>query len=178
MKVGVISDTHIAASGFRKIGTRIINNIRDDLDSLKAKLERYFKGVDAVFHAGDLVDLSVIEMLADFGQVYAVSGNMDPGEVKSKLPGKQIIELSGFRLGLTHGWGSPHDLSERVREQFAGDKLHCIIFGHSHHPYNQIEQGILMFNPGSATDRRFAPCRTVGILHLEEKIRGEHIEFD
>lgn len=178
MKVGVISDTHIAPSGFRKIETKIINNIKDDLESIKAKLDKYFKGVDAVFHAGDLVDLSVLEMLSDFGKVYAVSGNMDPGELKSQLPIKQIIELSKFRIGLTHGWGSPHNLSLRVREQFAGEKLDCIVFGHSHQPYDQVEDGVLMFNPGSATDRRFAARRAIGILHLEERVWGEHIELD
>jgi len=35
-----------------------------------------------------------------------------------------------------------------------------------------------MFNPGSPTDRRFAPKRTIGLLHLEDKIKGEHIEIN
>jgi hypothetical protein len=36
---------------------------------------------------------------------------------------------------------------------------------------------VLMFNPGSALDRHFAPFRSIGILHLGEKIRGEIIRI-
>jgi len=98
--------------------------------------------------------------------------------VRSRLPQKSVIQLGNFQIGLMHGWGSPHHLSERVREQFAGEKLDCIVFGHSHQPYDKIEEGILMFNPGSPTDRRFALKRTLGILHLDDKIHGEHIELE
>ena len=177
MKIGVISDTHLADSGVRKIATQIIQKVSVDAETLKVMLEPHFKGVSAILHAGDLVNLSVISMLESFGKVYTVAGNMDPAEVRAKIPEKLVIELGKFRIGLIHGWGSPNGLPERVRAQFKGEKLDCIVFGHSHQAYDQVEDGILMFNPGSPTDRRFALRRTIGVLHLEEKIRGEHIEM-
>jgi len=177
MKVGVISDTHLAPSGFRKMTAKIIQKISEDLESLKALIEPHFKGADAILHAGDLVDLFVLDMLRGFGTVYAVAGNMDPADVRAPLPQKRIVELGKFRIGMIHGFGSPHGLSQRIRHEFAGEKLDCIVFGHSHQPYDRIEDGVLMFNPGSPTDRRFAPRRTIGILHLEDRIWGEHIEM-
>jgi uncharacterized protein len=177
MKVGVISDTHLADSGVRKIATKIIQKVSVDNETLKVMLEHHFKGVSVILHAGDLVNLSVTAMLESFGKVYAVAGNMDPSEVRAKLPEKLVVELGKFRIGLIHGWGSPNGLSQKVRAQFAGEKLDCVVFGHSHSPYDQVEDGVLMFNPGSPTDRRFAPRRTIGILHLEDKIWGEHIEM-
>jgi uncharacterized protein len=177
MKVGVISDTHLADSGVRKLATQIIQKISVDNETLKGLFEPHFRGVSAILHAGDLVNLSVLSMLENFGKVYAVSGNMDPAPVCEKLPQQRVVELGKFRIGLIHGWGSPHGLSEKVREKFAGEKLDCIVFGHSHQAYDQVEDGVLMFNPGSPTDRRFAPKRTIGILHLEDKIWGEHIEM-
>jgi len=178
MKVGVISDTHIASSGFRKISAQIITKVSDDIDSLKKLLEPSFKDAEAILHAGDLVDLAVIEMLEEFAPVYAVAGNMDPEPVRNALPAKRIVSLGKFSIGVMHGWGSPHGLSAKIREQFAGEKVDCIVFGHSHAAHNQIEEGVLMFNPGSPTDRRFAPKRTIGLLHLEDKIKGEHIEIN
>ena len=178
MKVGVISDTHLAASGLGKIAAKIIQKVNVDTETLEVMLERHFRGVSAVLHAGDLVNLEVMEMLESFGKVYAVCGNMDPVPVRDALPEKRVVELDKFRIGMIHGWGSPHGLSERVRPQFSEEKLDCIVFGHSHQAYDRIEDGILMFNPGSPTDRRFAPRRTIGILHLEDTIRGEHIEME
>jgi len=178
MKVGVISDTHLADSVVGKISTQIIQKVNVDEETLKVMLESHFRGVSAVIHAGDLVNPAVISMLESFGPVYAVAGNMDPAGVRAKLPEKLVVELGKFRIGLIHGWGAPIGLSQRVRAQFGGEKLDCIVFGHSHQAYNQVEDGILMFNPGSPTDRRFAPRRSIGVLHLEEKIRGEHIEME
>ena len=178
MKLGVISDTHLSGSGWRKLTTRLIQGVSEDLAGLYQLLKPHFKDVKAVLHAGDIVELSVLEMLKEFGEVYAVAGNMDPAKTRAQLPEKRVIELGGFKIGLIHGFGSPDGLSERVRAQFLNEKLDCIVFGHSHFPYDKVENGILLFNPGSATDRRFAPKRTIGILHLEDKIWGEHITLD
>ncbi len=178
MKIGVISDTHLAPGGIRKVASKIFQKVSEDLDSLQLLLQPHFQDAQAIIHCGDLVDLSMLEMLKEFGEVYAVAGNMDPAMIKDTLPSTRIVELAKFRIGIIHGWGAPDGLSVRVRQKFPGEKLDCICFGHSHTPYAKLESGILMFNPGSATDRRFAPKRTIGILHLDDRIWGEHLELD
>ena len=159
------------------MASRVIQKVSEDLDDLEHLLQPCFQQVEIVLHCGDLVDPLVLDVLGKFGKVYAVAGNMDPALVRAQIPEKRIVELDKFRIGMIHGSGSPQGISIRVRGQFAGEKLDCIVFGHSHQPYDRVEDGILMFNPGSATDRRFALKRTIGILHLEEKIWGEHIEL-
>ena len=178
MNAGVISDTHLSVTGDWRIASPAAREAEDDFDILYNILKPYFQGVEIVLHAGDLIDLSVIEVLKQFGRVYAVSGNMDPASVKAGLPRKRILEINGFHIGMTHGWGAPDGLSGRVRDMFAFEMLECIVCGHSHRPYDRVEEGVLMFNPGSPTDRRFAPTRSIGILHLEDKIWGEHINLD
>jgi uncharacterized protein len=178
MKVGVISDTHLAGSGLRMVASKIIHKVNGDEKKLQETIYPHFRDVDAIIHAGDLVDLSVLKMLESFCEVYAVAGNMDPAEVRDSIPPKRIVELAGFKIGVIHGSGSPNGLAQRVLKEFGDEAVNCIVFGHSHHPYNQVEGGVLLFNPGSATDRRFAPKRTIGILHLGEKITGEHIELE
>ena len=91
MKVGVISDTHLAGSGLGKLATQIVQKVNVDIPALKAMLKRHFRGVSVILHAGDLVDWAVLEMLEDFGKVYAVAGNMDPAPVRDRLPEKRVV---------------------------------------------------------------------------------------
>jgi uncharacterized protein len=176
MKIGVISDTHIAP----QIDARYLleRNFIDKPEYLYEILKPHFSDVDAIIHAGDITHLSVIDSLEQFGQVYAIAGNMDSSDTYHKLNDKKILELGGFRIGVIHGWGSENGLTLKIRQKFISDNVNCIVFGHTHNPYNRIEDDILMFNPGSPTDKRFTEHRTIGLLYLDDKIRGEHIRLD
>ncbi|MCU0822664.1 MAG: metallophosphatase family protein [Spirochaetes bacterium] len=178
MIVGVISDTHLSPLKRMDINSSFEDLCRDDnLRSFFNLIEPHFKAADAVIHAGDIIDFSVLTVLENFGDVYTVSGNMDPWAVKDAFPEKRVVNLAGFKIGITHGSGGPGGLPLKVRQKFYDEKVDCIVFGHSHQPYDRVEDGILMFNPGSALDRRFAKERTLGILHLDERIWGEHINL-
>ncbi len=158
MKIGVISDTHIPIN---------CENIPD-------KIREFFNGVDMIIHAGDLTELCVLEQLAKITpKVIAVYGNMDSRQTHGKLPQKKIIKAGKFKIGLIHGWGSPKDLVARVADEFKN--VDVIIFGHSHKPLNEIKNGVLFFNPGSATDTVFSEKRTIGILEVTDKITGRII---
>jgi predicted phosphodiesterase len=51
---------------------------------------------------------------------------------------------------------------------FAGvEGLRAVVFGHSHVPYNQVQRGVLLFNPGSPTERRRQPRPSYGFLSIE-----------
>jgi len=160
LKIGVISDTHL-----REPDERLLDIIR-----------KHFRDADLILHAGDLVDLKVLDV---FGhkEVVAVCGNMDPPHVGDEIPLKRVIEIGRFRIGLIHGWGSPYDLEDRIRREF--ENVDCIVYGHSHTPANHIREGILFFNPGTACDRRHAGSNTVGILDVgEDEIAGRIIDVD
>ncbi|MBN1613536.1 MAG: metallophosphoesterase family protein [Deltaproteobacteria bacterium] len=158
MKIGVISDTHLTGYSER----------------LQHLIDRHFADVEMILHAGDLVDLAVLSM---FGtrDVRAVSGNMDPPSVREVLPEWMVLELGGLRIGLVHGWGSPAGMENRLLRVF--DRVDCLVFGHSHQPMNRLRDGVLLFNPGSATDRRFASRNSLGILNISGGISGEIIEL-
>jgi putative phosphoesterase len=158
MKIGVLSDTHLKEphAEFKKI------------------IETHFKGVDKILHAGDFVDWSIVEYLSNQKELIAVCGNMDSREIRKAFPGKRIIELGGFKIGLIHGGGSPFGIESRVREEF--DEVDTIVYGHTHTPANHLVKNILLFNPGSPT-RSFIHQATLGILHIGEKIEGEIIKI-
>ncbi len=158
MKIGVISDTHIPAN----------------CESIPDKIRECFSGVDMIIHAGDLTELYVLKQLSVITpKVEAVRGNMDSHQTQGKLPQKKILKVGKFKLGLTHGWGPPHNLIDRVASEFKN--VDVIIFGHSHKPVNETRKGVLFFNPGSATDMVFAKEKTIGILEITDKITGKII---
>ena len=160
MKVGVISDTHL-----RGPDDRLLDIVR-----------KHFHDVELILHAGDLVDLRVLDAFGD-KDVIAVCGNMDSSRVGVEIPPKRVLQIGRFRIGLIHGWGSPLDLEERIRREF--DNIDCIVYGHSHYPANHIREGILFFNPGTACDRRHAGSNTIGILDVgKDTITGRIIAID
>jgi len=160
MKIGIISDTHIprAATG------------------LPPEICTAFKGVDLILHAGDLVEISVLDELKKIAKTEAVCGNMDEPEIRKSLPQKRIISAEGFKIGLTHGYGSPFRLIDTVKKEFP-QKVDVIVFGHSHLPVNELRDGILFFNPGSPTDKIFAKYNSYGILTVNKEIKGKIVRL-
>ena len=163
MKIGVISDTHIP----------------DRADEIPKQILEEFKHVSLILHAGDLIELKVLEKLKMIcSEVRAVWGNMDPQIVRNILPEKEIVKIDNKKIGLIHGWGHPNKLIDLVTKQFAMEKVDVIVFGHSHYPVNETRSGILYFNPGSVTDKIFAPFNSYGILEIiNDKIEGKIIRL-
>ncbi|MDD5222829.1 MAG: metallophosphoesterase family protein [bacterium] len=179
-KIGVISDTHIMNKGMnlRSAWNRFLT--RND-QPLPEVLTREFEGVDLIIHCGDLVELWVLDMLREIAPVEAVAGNMDGSEARQELPVKKNLEIEGMKLGIIHGGGSPHGMIDRIIPEFSG--VDAILFGHTHAPFAETRDGILFFNPGSPTDRRFAPYNSLGILTIDpsdpgQKIKGKIIRLD
>ncbi len=152
MKIGVVSDTHIPVTRHK----------------LPAELIKALEGCDLIIHAGDLLELWVLEDLRRVSKVEAVCGNMESPKVRSALQDKKILTVGGKKLCLMHGHGNPRNLVEVLKKEFSMQKPDIIVFGHSHVAMNEYIKGILFFNPGSATDTVFAPYRSYGIIEINE----------
>lgn len=156
-RVGVISDTHIPQ--FKK---------------LPEATWQHFAGVELIIHAGDLSILRVIAELETIAPVVAVQGNIEEEEVMRTLPIKREIVVGHCRIGIVHILGDAHTRERVARQEFPNAR--CVVFGHSHIPWNQEYDGLLLFNPGSATDRRRRPQCSIGLLHIDDEtrdVRGE-----
>jgi len=157
-KIGVISDTHLA--GYDAGLARVVSE--------------HFKDADLILHAGDLVDLRVLNIFAG-KEIKAVCGNMDNLSVKDKLPEQLIFEIKGFTIGIAHGWGSPLGLEDKLLAKLG--RVDCIVYGHTHKPANHRVNGVLFFNPGSAVDKRFVVSKTIGIIEIDKEIEGRIISI-
>jgi putative phosphoesterase len=152
--VVVLADTHLQ-------GTSLPQSRRARLlDALWSRLT----GADAILHAGDVLDAAVLELLRETAPVHAVLGNNDRSLV-GLLPLTRMVEIGGVPIGMIHDGGPAKGRARRMRRRFPGCDV--VVFGHSHAPVNEIgEDGQLLFNPGSPTQRRAQPVHTVGELRI------------
>ena len=151
MRIAVLADTHV-----------------NTLEHLPRKIIDAISTVDLIIHAGDFTDVQLLEELKQLGEVKAVRGNMDSTELKNILPVKEIVEIENKRIGITHGSGARWGIEERVRKMFESDRIDVIVYGHSHQSQSKVIDGILLFNPGKATD-------SFGILTIDGEAEGEII---
>lgn len=155
MLVAVISDTHLPRGGRR---------LPD------ACLER-LHAADAILHAGDLTSVGFLEELLGVGPpVHAVAGNIDEPALHALLPAELVVELGEARVGLVHDGGPRPGRPARLARRFPG--CAAVVYGHSHLPEIVREGPVLVLNPGSPTERRRAPERTM----IELRIDGRRLD--
>ena len=160
MKLGVLSDSHAY-----------------DFADLPKQAVILLESMDLIIHAGDYTGKGLVDKLRKLGNFKGVYGNMDSFSVKEELPEKMILELNGFKVGVTHPseGGSPFGIENRIKKKF--EEVDVIIFGHTHLPKNEVICGILYFNPGSITGKFPAQHKTFGILEIDNEINGKIVKL-
>jgi uncharacterized protein len=113
-----------------------------------------------IVHTGDFSESSVLAELRELGPVVAVHGNVDSAELRRELPESVSLDLEGATLAVIHDSGPARGRLERLRARFPD--ADAVIFGHSHMPLHEERDGFQIFNPGSPTERRRAPTRSMG----------------
>ena len=157
MRLAIVSDTHLPR-GARAIPAACVERMR---------------GADAILHAGDFMEPSVLAELRALGPpVHAVAGNVDAAELHAVLPAARIVKAEGVRIALLHDSGPADGRFERLRRRFP--QVQAVVFGHSHLPLLEARDGFAIFNPGSPTERRRAPHHTMGMA----TVQGDRIEFE
>lgn len=153
MRILVLSDTHIPVMA-KTLPQQVITEASNS---------------QLCLHAGDLVDYTIFEKLSSYTKTLGVCGNMDNEEVRKRLPYKEIVEVEKLRIGIIHGKGAPENLITLINREFEElwDSIQIFVFGHSHQPFCKKIDGKLYFNPGSPTDKVFAPYKSYGILEIK-----------
>jgi uncharacterized protein len=118
------------------------------------------RDADLIVHAGDFSEAFVLAELRELGPVAAVHGNVDSAELRRDLPESLSLDLDGARLAVIHDAGPAKGRLERLRARFPD--ADAVVFGHSHIPLHEERDGFAIFNPGSPTERRRAPQRSMG----------------
>jgi len=160
--LGIVSDTHLPRFG-RALPRALLRGLK------KAD-------VQAIVHCGDLTDRLALDLLEEVAPVLAVAGNNDGTTLQRLLGERLILEYGGFSIGVVHGHaGRGRSTADRAFSAFAGEPVDAVLFGHSHIPVRTRRDGVLLFNPGSPTDKRLNPAYSYGILRVTSAgIRAAH----
>jgi len=160
VKIVVISDTHT-----------------DSIDDLPRRVIDELSGADMIVHAGDFTGKPLVDALRKIGPFRGVYGNIDGPDVRRELPEIETVQAGSFKIGVNHPaeGGSPHTLEQRLKPKFR--EVQAIIHGHSHQTKNDFRDGVLWFNPGSATGTFPARLKTYGILTIDKDMHGEIIRL-
>lgn len=154
LTIGVIADTHIYAHSSRIVPGPVI-----DLFTRA--------GVGLIVHLGDVNTAWVLEELSRLAPVLAVAGNNDDDELQDQLPKQVRFTVGRHTFGALHGDGG-RSARDEVKRTFGG-KVDLAFFGHSHIPYLDDHKGTILFNPGSATDRRWHEHFGIGVVRVSEE---------
>lgn len=145
----------------------VIGVISDTHGLLRPEALEALRGSERIIHAGDVGDAEILERLATIAPIHAIRGNVDKGAWSRKLPETEVVEAGGISIYVLH------DLAQLdLKPEAAG--FDVVIYGHSHVPKQEMRNGVLYFNPGSAGPRRFKLPVTVGRLTIEHgHVSGE-----
>jgi len=139
---------------------------------LPAAVAAHLAGADLILHAGDVCVPSVLDELAAYAPVRVVQGNNDGPEVAAWGAEETWTgELDGLRVAMIHDAGPKQGRAPRMHRRFPDAQL--VVFGHSHIPLDEgggstDGGGVRIVNPGSPTDRRRQPFRTLGLLEVRD----------
>lgn len=152
--IGLISDTHVPSRA----------------KTIPQSVFKIFENVDYIIHAGDLVDLAVVDELEQLAPVLAVHGNMDSPQVSGALPKLNSLKIFDWKIGVIHDPGSIYGIS-KMRDIANQNSFNVLVYGHTHVSNIKWDDTLLYINPGSPTNPEppFISKPTVGLLKLSKE---------
>jgi len=119
------------------------------------------EGADLVVHAGDWVDVALLdELQGRAARLLGVWGNNDGDRLRARLPEVARETVDGIRIAVVHETGPSTGREARCDAAYPDTDL--LVFGHSHIPWDSVTpNGLRLLNPGSPTDRRRQPVCTM-----------------
>ena len=145
----------------------VIGVISDTHGLLRPEALAAMQGSDYIIHAGDIENPSILERLGKIAPVTAVRGNVDYEAWAVQVPETNVLETEGISIYVLH-------ILDRLDLKPESGGFAAVVYGHSHMPKQEVKNGVLYFNPGSAGPRRFKLPVSVGRL----TVRGRSIEAE
>lgn len=172
MRIGLVSDTHIPEAG----------------PELWPEAYEAFEGCEAILHAGDIYDISVVDRLNQIAPTWAARGNGDDGSSgrlvqpdHPLLASSWVHEFGGLSVGLTHHMPIPelpsYGVTDALGRHFGGQSLDVVVYGDTHVEHITTIDGVLCVNPGSPTfpHNLTVQMGTIGFLDINDGVADASI---
>jgi putative phosphoesterase len=149
----------------------IIGVISDTHGLVRPEAVELLRGSEHIIHAGDIGAPEIIPELEKIAPVTAIRGNVDTQTWAQSFAETEVVELGGLYFYVIHD-ANAIDLNPKA----AG--FAAVISGHSHKPKQELKDGVLYFNPGSAGPKRFTLPISVGRLTMDDgHLSGEILQI-
>ena len=162
VKIVILGDTHIR--NIKELPQDMLNEIKES---------------DWVIHVGDYVSIDVLDGLITLkgDRFKGVYGNADPQSIRNRVKSKEIIEILGKKIGITHpvSGGPSENVESQVLKEFVDENVDIIIYGHTHDAKISKKGNTWLVNPGKGylETNYFGPPTTIAILNINKKIQGK-----
>ncbi|MCE2707331.1 MAG: YfcE family phosphodiesterase [Algoriphagus sp.] len=148
LKIGLISDSH---------------------SYLDYQIGDYLQEVDEIWHAGDVGDPAILEILPKGKALRGVFGNIDDQAVQELFPEWQEFEVEGVKVAMTHIGGLPPRYAKGVKNKLLKMRPQVFVCGHSHICRVELDRELncLYMNPGAVGQHGFHQMRTLLLFELD-----------
>lgn len=151
----------------------IVSDSHGRENNLKRAVQNMGKHLDLLIHLGDSQrDPDQLTGMVDC-PVEMVKGNSDG---MFMLPASKLIEIGSHKALLTHGhrYGGSAGIPQMV-EMAQANGADIVMFGHTHIPLLEQEDGVTVLNPGSISQPRQEGGRpSYMVMTIEEDGRTEY----
>jgi putative phosphoesterase len=153
IRIGVLSDTH---------------------GHMDEPVLDFFRDCDEIWHAGDLGDIEIMDLLGQNRVYRGVYGNIDGWDVRRELPEFLEFKVEEVKVLITHIGLYAGQYKNEVVDRLNSFKPNVFVCGHSHILKVKYDQSrkMLHINPGSAGIQGIHQVRTA----VRFEIDGDRIE--
>jgi putative phosphoesterase len=140
--------------------------IADTQAPLRPEVHRALRGVDLIFHVGNIGSASVLEELSTIAPTRAVRGPQDAASASGTA--ERIDEkFEQVHVVVTYG----HELERPDPPRLVSAYMHAdvIVYAHSSLPLITRAARRLVINPGAAGDEFIGPSPSVARLYIDKR---------
>ena len=139
---------------------------------------KYAKKVDEIWHAGDIGNIQVYDILKKITKTRAVYGNIDDHVIRSSIKETSTFNCEKLKISMIHIAGKPPYYNKKSKSLIKKENPKIFICGHSHILKIEFDKinNVLYLNPGAAGRHGFHNKRTMIRFEInEDKIENMEI---
>jgi hypothetical protein len=137
--------------------------LSDTHSYIDGRILHHAEKADEIWHAGDIGNLKVTDLLGQKNKLRGVYGNIDDEEARRTFPLDNRFTLEGVDVWMTHIGGYPGRYDRRIFNEINQNPPDLFISGHSHilKVMRDKKRNLMHFNPGAAGNHGFHKVRTM-----------------